>query len=41
MHPDDQANFLWAKFQEMTNNGTELPDALGIFVDNSGSQYFR
>ena len=24
----------------MTNNGTELPDALGIFVDNSGSQSF-
>ena len=38
---NDQANFLWAKFQEMTNNGTELPDALGIFVDNSGSQYFN
>ena len=37
----DQANFLWAKFQEMTNNGTELPYALGIFVDNSGSQYFN
>ena len=39
--PNDQANFLWAKFQEMTNNGTELPDALGIFVDNSGSQFFN
>ena len=38
---NDQANFLWAKFQEMTNNGTELPDALGIFVDNSGSQFFN
>ena len=41
VNPNDQANFLWAKFQEMTNNGTELPDALGIFVDNSGSQYFN
>ena len=39
--PNDQANFLWANFQEMTNNGTELPDALGIFVDNSGSQFFN
>ena len=39
--PNDQANFLWAKFQEMTNNGTELPDALGVFVDNSGSLYFN
>jgi flagellin-like hook-associated protein FlgL len=39
--PADQADFLWAKFQEMTNNGTDLPDALGIFVDNSGSQYFN
>jgi len=39
--PNDQADFLWAKFQEMTNNGSELPDAMGIFVDNSGSQFFN
>lgn len=39
--PNDQADFLWAKFQEMTNNGSELPDALGVFVDNSGSLYFN
>ena len=38
---NDQADFLWAKFQEMTNNGSELPDALGIFVDNSGSLTFE
>mgnify|MGYP001211584737 CR=1 FL=1 len=37
--PADQANFLWAKLQEMTNNGSELPDLLGIIVDNSGSLY--
>ncbi|MEC8012860.1 MAG: hypothetical protein VX153_01390 [Verrucomicrobiota bacterium] len=40
-NPNDQADFLWSKFQEMTSNGTELPDALGIFVDNSGSLYFN
>ncbi len=39
--PNDQADFLWSKFQEMTNNGTDLPDAMGIFVDNSGSQFFN
>ena len=39
--PSDQADFLWAKFNEMTNNGENLPDALGLFVDNSGSLYFN
>ena len=39
--PNDQADFMWTKFQEMTSNGTDLPDALGIFVDNSGSLYFN
>jgi flagellin-like hook-associated protein FlgL len=39
--PNDQADFLWAKFNEITNNGENLPDALGLFVDNSGSLYFN
>ena len=39
--PNDQADFLWAKFNEITNNGEDLPDALGVFVDNSGSLYFN
>ena len=39
--PSDQAEFLWAKFNEITNNGEDLPDALGVFVDNSGSLYFN
>jgi flagellin-like hook-associated protein FlgL len=39
--PNDQADFLWAKFNEITNNGENLPDAVGIFVDNSGSLYFN
>ncbi|MBT5910156.1 MAG: hypothetical protein HOH25_10175 [Opitutae bacterium] len=37
----DQANFLMNAFEQMTNGGTELPDALGVFVDNSGSLEFR
>ena len=40
-NPSDQAEFLWTKFNEITNNGEDLPDALGIFVDNSGSLYFN
>jgi len=39
--PNDQADFLWSKFNEITNNGENLPDALGLFVDNSGSLYFN
>ncbi|MDG1138947.1 MAG: hypothetical protein P8N49_05450 [Opitutales bacterium] len=39
--PNDQADFLWAKFNEITNNGENLPDAVGVFVDNSGSLYFN
>ena len=39
--PNDQADFLWSKFNEITNNGENLPDALGVFVDNSGSLYFN
>ena len=35
-----QADFLYEKFLEMTDDGENLPDALGIFVDNSGSQLF-
>ena len=38
---DDQAQFLFSIFQEKTNNGADLPDALGIFVDNSGSLAFE
>ena len=37
---DDQAEFLFSIFQQKTNNGADLPDALGIFVDNSGSLSF-
>ena len=38
---DDQAQFLFSIFQDKTNNGADLPDALGIFVDNSGSLAFE
>ena len=38
--PLDQANFLFNAFQQQTNNGADLPDALGLFVDNSGSLTF-
>ena len=40
LDPDDQAEFIFSIFQQHTNNGTELPDALGVFVDNSGSLSF-
>jgi flagellin-like hook-associated protein FlgL len=39
-NPANQADFLYSIFQEKTNNGSELPDAIGIFVDNSGSLTF-
>ena len=37
---DEQANFLLSVFEQQTNNGKDLPDALGVFVDNSGSLGF-
>ena len=39
-NPANQADFLYSVFQEKTKNGTDLPDAIGIFVDNSGSLTF-
>ena len=39
-NPNDQASFLFNAFQQHTNNGADLPDALGVFVDNSGSLEF-
>ena len=38
--PQAQADFLFSIFQEKTSNGQNVPDALGIFVDNSGSLKF-
>lgn len=39
--PNDQAAYLMSLFNQHTNNGTNLPDALGVFVDNSGSLKFQ
>jgi flagellin-like hook-associated protein FlgL len=38
---DAQANFLLSAFEQHTDNGKNLPDALGVFVDNSGSLQFK
>ena len=39
-NPNDQAAYLMSLFEQHTNNGADLPDALGVFVDNSGSLQF-
>jgi len=36
----DQADYLFSIFQQHTNNGQDLPDVMGVFVDNSGSLTF-
>jgi flagellin-like hook-associated protein FlgL len=36
----EAVNFLKNAFMDITNGATELPDAMGFFVDNSGSTAF-
>ena len=38
---DEAVEFLKDAFLDITNNGTELPRAVGFFVDNSGSLLFK